>query len=86
MINTGEQLSPGICEEKLHLYYTANNSGAFSGTVASFMKFLSDLWSSIYAETLIIYTADLRFDDLFLLAAVAWFAIDPIVIAAFRNT
>ena len=59
---------------------------AFSGFEAFLMKLLRDLWRTIYAEAFIIYLADLRFDEFLLFAAIAGFAIKPVIITAFRNT
>ncbi len=50
------------------------------------MKLLRDLWRTIYAEAFIIYLADLRFNEFLLFAAIAGFAIKPVIITAFRNT
>ena len=80
-----DRIWPDPTSSYAHLTHISRD-GAFGGREAFIMKLLSDLWRSIYAEAFIIYPADLRFDEFLLLAAIAGFAIEPVIITAFRNT
>ena len=80
-----DRIWPDPTSSYAHLTHISRD-GAFSGFEAFLMEFLCDLWRSIYAEAFIIYPADLRFDEFLLLAAIAGFAIEPVIITAFRNT
>ena len=84
------QTALGSLGEKSRLSIFLSSSekfySAFSGFEAFLMKLLRDLWRTIYAEAFIIYLADLRFDEFLLFAAIAGFAIKPVIITAFRNT
>ena len=80
-----DRIWPDPTSSDAHLTHISRDS-AFSGFEAFLMELLCDLRRSIYAEAVIIYPADLRFDEFLLLAAIAGFAIDPVIITAFRNT